>query len=364
MDLNTLTSMPRNRLFWLLQLCGWSVYAFIFMWDNIFFNIEDNTPNIHIVGIFVLFALIGVLFTLSLRAIYRRLEYLSILKLIPICAIVCFTFALAWTASKKLIIWTTLYPQMLGQWLVGDFPVQRLFSFYSNSFFIFAVWTAFYLSIKLHFRLIEQTKKISEIQTDNERSKFQLLRYQLNPHFLFNSLNAASNLALGGDGERTNEVLAKLSSFLRFSLDISPDEKMSLKQDFNVMAAYLEIEKIRFGKRLEVDWQVAAEANTMKIPSFLIQPLIENTIKHAVSNNKNTTTISIRAKQIENQKLLLEVTDDGPLTDIAKLNNSEGIGLVNIQQRLNLFYGDNAELKFEVNQPHGMKCIIIIDDIT
>lgn len=362
MNLNSLTTMPRNKLFWVLQLCGWSAFVVISIADNILYNLRDPQPLLSVIIVFTVHGVSGLIFTLALRGIYKRTEHLNVIGFLSICLIACLVFAVLWTGMKRMVIWYYIFPHIFEQVFSDGLNLRRLLSFYAYSFFYFAVWSAFYLSIRLHFRLIEQVKAVATAETDKERSQLQLLRYQLNPHFLFNSLNAASNLALSGDGEKTNEVLAKLSGFLRFTLEISPDQKMTLKKDFEVMKMYLEVEKIRFGKRLEVKWDVSEQVENVMFPSFLIQPLLENSIKHGVSNATHATTISITAKSLDDAKLYLQVSDDGPLTSVDSLANSKGIGLANIKQRLNLFYGDNAALKFEVNQPHGMKCTIVINN--
>ncbi|WP_164078387.1 sensor histidine kinase [Alteromonas facilis] len=294
-----------------------------------------------------------------MRYIYKRLDTSHRYRFLLICFLLTLIISLLWTGAKNAFMWYTLFPAHAVKWETGELPFYAIFFNYSNSFFILLVWTAGYFSIKTHFYMLEQTKRHAAIETDSQRSKFQLLRYQLNPHFLFNSLNAASNLALRGDGEKTSQVLASLASFLRFTLDISTDDKMPLKQDFAVMQKYLEVEKLRFGERLVVNWNVSYDAESCLVPSFLIQPLIENAIKHAVSNKLNPTILNISASVVQ-QNLQIRLADDGLLTSLQYINDSSGVGVVNIRKRLALYYGDKASLDFEINDPHGLICTIII----
>ena len=166
-------------------------------------------------------------------------------------------------------------------------------------------------------------------------------------------------MALRGDGEKTSDMLAKLSTFLRFSLDNSPSAKITLQQDENMMREYLAIEGVRFGERLQLDWQIAPNARQVLVPSFLIQPLIENAIKHALAKRREPLCLTILAKIID-AHLVLVVSDNGPLTSLESLEQSNGIGLKNIRQRLALFYRDDHKLKLSVNEPHGLKVEITV----
>ncbi|MFC3095387.1 hypothetical protein DRW07_16125 [Alteromonas sediminis] len=349
----------RQQLYWILQGLGWLCYALIFAWDNIFFNFQIDVPHFTTIMIFTLFSFTGFLCTVFMRSVYKRLDTSHKYRFVLICFLLTLVLSLLWGGSKNLFMWYTLFPAIAKEWETGVLPIYAIFFNYSNSFFILLVWTAGYFSIKTHFTMLAQTKRLAAIETDRQRSKFQLLRYQLNPHFLFNSLNAASNLALRGDGEKTSELLASLAAFLRFTLDISTDDKISVKQDFEIMQQYLDVEELRFGKRLIIKWHVSHDAESCLIPSFLIQPLIENAIKHSVFNKVDPTTLTISASVVE-QGLLIKLADDGLLTSLQNINNSKGLGIANIRKRLTLYYGDKASLDFALNEPHGLVGTILI----
>ncbi|WP_206484344.1 histidine kinase [Thalassotalea sp. G2M2-11] len=356
---NIYEKYTKRQLYWIFQVCGWIIYSATFSLDNIVFNFDDYTPPVNTLISFSIFSFTGFLISTVLRAIYKKFEHKNFVIFLIVAFVSCNLLSLVWTAGKKLYIWYFIYPEMFTQWIENEIPFYAIFFFYSNSLLVLLVWTAFYSGIKFHIKLLEQNKRILEIKADNERAKLELLRYQLNPHFLFNSLNAASNLAIRGDGEKTSDMLAKLATFLRFSLDNSPTVRVPLEEDLNVMEKYLDIESIRFGKRLKIVWQIQPDTLQVMLPNFLIQPLIENVIKHVLNKSNTQTVLLIKAEKIDNNVLLI-VSDNGPLTSLEPLQSSKGIGLSNIKQRLELFYAKNYQLKMSINQPQGLKIEIII----
>ena len=156
-------------------------------------------------------------------------------------------------------------------------------------------WSALYFIIK-YYQLL-QAEKEKSLRSEALASEAQLLmlRYQLNPHFLFNTLNAISTLVLSKATGPANEMLTKLSQFLRYSLDHSPLDRVSLAQELKTCQLYLDIERVRFGDRLKTDIKVTDEAGQGLVPSMLLQPVIENSIKHGISKQELGGIISIHA---------------------------------------------------------------------
>ena len=138
-----------------------------------------------------------------------------------------------------------------------------------------------------------------------------MLRYQLNPHFLFNTLNAISTLILDNRNTVANSAVTGLSEFLRYTLDQDPMKKVTVAQEVDALNLYLEIEKLRFGNRLTIEFAIDANASMMLMPSLLLQPLIENAIKYAVSPREQGGKIRIGG-HVTGGMLQLEVSDDGP----------------------------------------------------
>jgi anti-sigma regulatory factor (Ser/Thr protein kinase) len=168
-----------------------------------------------------------------------------------------------------------------------------------------------------------------------------MLRYQLNPHFLFNTLNAISTLILDKDTQLANSMVMKLSRFLRYSLDNDPMQQVTVAEELESLQLYLDIEKVRFGDRLTLHFNVTPDAQDALMPSLLLQPLVENSIKYAVSQSISGGSIAVSAA-VSDGCLQLSVADDGPGLDLrhGRLPKGGGVGLANTRERLSQVYGD------------------------
>lgn len=185
-----------------------------------------------------------------------------------------------------------------------------------------------------------------------------MLRYQLNPHFLFNTLNAISTLVLSSANDRANEMLTKLSKFLRYSLDHSPLDRVSLAHELETSKLYLDIEKVRFAERLVLDIDIETKAELAMVPTMLLQPLIENSIKYAISQSESGGIIRISA-QVREVTLVLQVADDGPGLPMLDGESdgsalSAGVGISNIRNRLQEIYSDKHKLIFSNADSGGL----------
>jgi len=177
----------------------------------------------------------------------------------------------------------------------------------------------------------------------------------LNPHFLFNTLNAISTLILEQDTDGANRMVTRLSSFLRYSLDNDPMQRIALKQEIEALKLYLDIEKVRFEERLRLDIDIAPEAQTALIPSLLLQPLVENAIKHGIAQSEAGGCLRIAARVFAGE-LLIELADDGPgvaLVD-GEIPSARGVGLRNTRERLHELYGGRHSLRLGNTVPHGL----------
>jgi LytS/YehU family sensor histidine kinase len=173
-----------------------------------------------------------------------------------------------------------------------------------------------------------------------QEAQLKMLRYQLNPHFLFNTLNAISTLVLDGQNRTANLAVSRLSEFLRYTLDQDPMKKVTLRQELDVLNLYLGIEKLRFGDRLKLEFDVDERTESALVPSLLLQPLVENAMKYAIAPREQGGSVTVIAG-IEGAKLRLAVADDGPGLAPALANGSgRGVGLRNTRERLMVLYGD------------------------
>ncbi|MGH7595279.1 MAG: sensor histidine kinase [bacterium] len=191
----------------------------------------------------------------------------------------------------------------------------------------------------------EHEVKASQLQAQLAQAQLQALKMQLHPHFLFNTLHAISTL-VHKDPEAADRMIARLSDLLRLSLENLGVQEVPLKNELEFLERYLEIEQIRFGDRLTVQMNIEPEALDGMVPNFILQPIVENAIRHGIAPRAVPGRIEIHAKR-ENGRLLLEVRDDGPgLPDGKQEALKKGVGLANTQARLQQLYG--AAHRFEL----------------
>ena len=187
-----------------------------------------------------------------------------------------------------------------------------------------------------------------------------MLRYQLNPHFLFNTLNSISTLVLLKQTERANAMLARLSSFLRYTLANEPTAKVTLAQEVETLKLYLEIEKMRFEDRLRPKFRIDAATICARLPSLLLQPLIENAIKYAVTPSETGADIWISAS-LEGSRVRIEVADNGSGgADALVATQSTGVGLANTKDRLAQAYGQAHSFTTRTNEHGGFSVTVEI----
>jgi len=206
--------------------------------------------------------------------------------------------------------------------------------------------------------LEEEIDQRSRLESQASTAQLAMLRYQLNPHFLFNTLNSISTLVLLRQTERANAMLSRLSSFLRYTLVNEPTAKVTLVQEAETLKLYLEIEKMRFEDRLRPHFKIDPDTIGARLPSLLLQPLIENAIKYAVTSAEHGADIWITAQR-EGRAVRIEVADSGPGPSGTPIDaQSTGVGLANIQDRLAQAYGPAHGFSTRTNEHGGFSVII------
>jgi two-component system, LytTR family, sensor kinase len=224
-------------------------------------------------------------------------------------------------------------------------------AYMGSSVYVLMAWVALYVGIKFQQKLSEQTEAALAATAIAHQAQLRALRYQLNPHFLFNTLNAVTTLNLEGDAAAANRMVENLSAFLRHSLDNDPMQRVTVAEEVDSLRLYLGIEEVRFADRLRVETDIAPDCRTALVPSLLLQPLVENAIKHAVSKSVEGGTLRIGARRA-GDRLWLTVSDDGPGSSRPSGGEARGVGLRNTRDRLRVLYG--AQQSFELrNRPEG-----------
>lgn len=225
-------------------------------------------------------------------------------------------------------------------WFLGDLPATTLA--------YFAILGASY-ALANYARLREQERQAAALETQLRDAQLAALRMQLQPHFLFNSLNAVAALVRDQDSAGAIRVVSLLSDVLRATINDAGGHETRLASEVDFVRRYLDIERVRFGDRLRVDVDVPAPLADARVPIFILQPFVENALKHGVLRERAGNAISIRATA-EDHTIRLAVRDDG--RGLPNGSWSEGVGIKNARERLSRMYGDRAALSI-ANAPDG-----------
>ena len=193
-----------------------------------------------------------------------------------------------------------------------------------------------YYLFMYYLNFLEKINLEADLKTNVKVAELNLLKSQINPHFLFNSLNSISALTVA-ESEKAQEMVQKLSDFLRFSISEKPDTNRKFSEELDNISKYLDIEKVRFGDRLSVEQNVAGKCLEASIPSLILQPLVENAIKHGVSQSLGAVAIRLTADCFQGY-LKVQIENDYDDEEKKSVSNN-GIGLQNIFQRLKLIFG-------------------------
>jgi len=191
--------------------------------------------------------------------------------------------------------------------------------------------------------LQERERSLAAALARAQEAQLAALRFQINPHFLFNALNAVTSLIGAGRNAEAGAVVQRLADFFRASLTTSPGAFTQLDEELDIVSSYLEIEAARFGPRLVVEIEAPDELADALVPPFLVQPLVENAIKHGVARSKRPVRVTVSA-EAEGEQLRLAVRDDGEAGGGPPAAGA-GVGLENVAQRLGVLFGDRGELR-------------------
>ncbi|MBO9380513.1 sensor histidine kinase, partial [Sphingomonas histidinilytica] len=214
-----------------------------------------------------------------------------------------------------------------------------------NGYFFFAAWGALFLALSYAAAVRSAEREAAGYRAAARDAELRALRYQVNPHFLFNTLNSLSTLILKDHRDEAEKMILNLSTFFRTSLTADPTEDVVLAEEIRLQRLYLDIEAIRFPDRLIVDIRVPQELADARVPCLILQPLVENAIKYGVSRAKRPVTVQITARQ-DSEGLVLSVEDDGePLGEDEQLRGT-GVGLKNVADRLKARFGSDAACRY------------------
>jgi two-component system LytT family sensor kinase len=349
----------KNRAFWRLQLIGWAGAALLRS-----ANALANDRPLDFLVLVLIATITGFSISLVLSVAYGYL-----INRRPL---------ITWTFTAMALAAAVAVSAMINAWTISLYQGGSESSFASLVVGVFyldmtvlGAWSGLYYAINFFLRVEEQNDRLERLEAQATSAQLAMLRYQLNPHFLFNTLNSISTLVLLKQTEPANAMLTRLSSFLRHTLVTQPGAKVTVAQEVETLQLYLEIERMRFEERLRTEFRIDPAAAHACIPSMLLQPLVENAIKYGVSAQEEGARISLAAQIIGN-RLRLTVSDTGPglqgsrrselisNNPIADRSTSTGVGLANIRNRLTQAYGEDHRFQIVTPADGGFTVIIEI----
>ena len=343
----------KNRAFWILQSAGWGGYFLLRTLSGI-----ANAFGWNFVLHTALLTATGYSVTLLMAAAFRKL-----IRARPIVTWIGSILIVAVGAGAFSVIEVSSHATFISPGTVPE-GIKFLGAILLASALLIA-WAALYYGINFYLLLEEQTDQLQRLEHQASSAQLAMLRYQLNPHFLFNTLNSISTLVLLRQTERANAMLSRLSSFLRYTLVNEPTGTVTMSQEVETLKLYLEIEKMRFEDRLRPRFEVEPSVERARLPSLLLQPLVENAIKYAVTPQEEGAEIAVEARRVID-RVLITVSDSGPGLDPKGASaTSTGVGLANIRDRLAQAYGDNHRFESESikpgpDRPGGFRVLIDI----
>ena len=323
--------------FWLLQLVGWGTYALI-----VAIGVAPHLRRHSAVayeGIFVTTTFLSSFFLrLLCRRLWRRNTPWSSAMFQAVLA--CGLLAIPCAVAAQLV-----------ELIVGGIPIAwhsllAAFEGVLYAMFILISWAGLYFTVKHYEALQAERERALQAEGLARQARLETLRYQLNPHFLFNTLNAISTLVSEGDANGANAMLVRLSRLLRSTLEENTLEEIPLRREIAITEEYLAIEKARLGSRLNLYLAIAPDTLDVLVPALLLQPLVENAIRHGIGPRPEGGTLAVEA-YVADARLHLNVSDDGvgaQSTDGQQERPRGGIGLANSIERLRVLYGDDHGL--------------------
>jgi hypothetical protein len=225
--------------------------------------------------------------------------------------------------------------------------------------FFYIGWSAFYIANQAQAEALGAQRRLADAENAAQAAQVRALRYQVNPHFLFNTLNSLSSLVMTGRTDRAETMLLALSTFFRTSLSLDPSADVSLAEEIDLQRLYLDIEMARFPDRLTVEIDVPSELEQARMPALILQPIVENAIKYGVSKSRKAVVIRIEARHLDNHRMLLEISNrlkHGGKEELpVATHEGTGLGLANVCQRLEARWSSRASCRFGPMKGGGFK---------
>jgi two-component sensor histidine kinase len=331
MSMRPTTTSPTARAFWALQIGGWAAYAIALMIPWL-----GRYPVSVMWSNKLVIATTGLLTSSALRLIYRRVANAGagIFATGTVAVVSSVVGAFLWNAVASAILGRSLQNDSILLGALGKtFPRFDGVLYHS---LILLTWSLLYLGARHYRALVVERERSLRAESLAREATLLALRYQIGPHFLFNALNAVSTLIIADRKADATAMIARLADLLRASLQTPDSGKIPLRSELDIVRGYVDIERVRFADRLDVAIDADAATLDAAIPPMILQPLVENAVRHAVAVRDEPTRIAVACTVLDD-RLTLSVVDDGD--GVMTASEGLGVGLANIRNRLEHAYG-------------------------
>lgn len=325
-----LNPITKNKNYIIAYILIWVTITLIHTFIiNFFYGVDSIVSMADAVVFDLLYAILGFVLWYIIR--FNLKERGTIFDLLFNHLIVAIIAIASWITISYLIL-MYIFPDNSSyrEFLNESLPWRVI-----TGVFYYLLFIMYYYVMLFYEDLQEKVKAEAQLQTLVNEAELSALRSQINPHFLFNSLNSISSLTITNP-DKAQDMVIKLSDFLRYTLSHDKDEKASLREEFNNLQRYLDIEKIRFGHRLNFVSNIPDECKGYMIPNMLLQPLIENSIKHGVYDSTEEVLVELSCRH-DKEFAYIEIANEYD-PDAVKKKKGQGIGLKNIRKRLQIIY--------------------------
>ncbi len=334
--------MPRNILYWTCQIVGWGSYSlFLFL---MLANFGKGPMNVVEMAIFQGFVGLCILISSHvLRQLIKKNQWTKfpLKKLIPKVLIGTLLASL----SAQVVIHIFIYV-LVDFSFTTPFSISSFFLYVVNVEILLLLWSLIYFSY--HYFKSNRKNELEKLalKASLNEAELMILKNQINPHFLFNALNNIRSLIIS-DQEKARDMVTHISDLLRYSIQFNASERVTLTQELDIVKDYLALESVQFSNRLRYDFEIDKDTSDTKIPPMAVQLLVENAIKHGISQRKEGGNVLIKSQR-EKDHIVIQVVNDGQLIERSK---REGIGLKNLVDRMKILFGQFAELSVENSSP-------------
>jgi signal transduction histidine kinase len=340
-----------------LLLAFWIAFQIIFFTYGTLDGKDEVSPEAWLTGLItyvshpseIAIVAIGALLCLAIYGALRRVRIYGLWKQLlataglALVGAACFSIAVSLICEAFGVGWPRLTPRFFLvdtlRWLAP-----------------FGLWAGIALTVTYNGEVRERERRLALFQAQAQDAQMRALRYQVNPHLLYNTLNSIASLILDGKNELAEAMVMRLSSFFRASLSNDPHADVSLAEEVALQQLYLEIEQMRF-PNLTCSLDVPDDLNDVRVPSLILQPLIENVLKHGINPDGQATHLSIRGRRVSDGFILLEVRDSGPGTSA---NSGTGVGLRNVEGRLRSRFGEAGRVETQSRPGEGFQVLMTI----